>query len=387
MERRRGSDRVKLVGLADQNGLVQVSTNKAVTKLRLRAIGTMSRTILCQKCGVLLNLPAFATIGKKLKCPKCGTRFAVSEADLNSQSTHPAAVDADILATRELRRPTSADGLPIPTGELDLRARFGAPMGTSASVEKSAAAGAASVLSDAEALFQDQPLRKRKLTGAEARAQSRRCVQCGGHIPIGMSICVSCGVDQETGTRAGPDDDLAPPPAPPPPETPLHIAIMGFLCGLAAVMLLILAIVQSVRSPAGISQYGWFCLVAVASFGIFGAVQFLMGRSVKHLMLALTLGVLVNLASLIAMPIYQANFDDQETVLVHVAKKDGHASYNDEGMEIKPIAERLDKQKITLGLIVILLYALLSVYLMSPPVKRHFAHRSAALAGAPIPMD
>ena len=45
-------------------------------------------------------------------------------------------------------------------------------------------------------------------------------------------------------------------------------------------------------------------------------------------------------------------------------------------LEIKPIAERIDQQKITLGLTVIFLYALLSIYLMSPPVKRYFAPAS-----------
>ena len=52
-------------------------------------------------------------------------------------------------------------------------------------------------------------------------------------------------------------------------------------------------------------------------------------------------------------------------------------------MEIKPIAERIDQQKITGGLTVIFLYALLSIYLMSPPVKRYFA-RKAAFNNEPI---
>src|SRR5208283_355001 len=90
------SDRVELANLADQDGEVQELTNKAVTKLGHRAIGTMSRTILCQKCGIVLNLPASITAGKKLKCPKCGNRFAVSEADLNSKSTSRGAVHAEM---------------------------------------------------------------------------------------------------------------------------------------------------------------------------------------------------------------------------------------------------------------------------------------------------
>lgn len=48
-----------------------------------------------------------------------------------------------------------------------------------------------------------------------------------------------------------------------------------------------------------------------------------------------------------------------------------------EDVEIKPISERLDQQKIATGLTVIVIYALLSIYLMSPPVKRHFARHAA----------
>ena len=362
-----------------------------MTKLGLRAIRTMSRTILCQKCGVVLNLPASITAGKKLKCPKCGNRFAASEADVNSKSTSPGAVHAELISSGEFaKRPPSVDELRIPIADSDLRDRFGAPMGTGASVEKSAAGGATSPLSDAEALFQEQPARKKKLTAAEARARSRRCSQCGGHVPIGMSICLNCGVDQETGMRVGLEDDLAPPPPPPRQEAPLHISITGFLCALAAVILLVLGLVQSVRTQAGISQYGWLCLAAVSGFGILGAVQFLNGRSAKYLMMALTLGVLVNLAFLIAVPIYEANFADQEAVLVHVTKKNNRDSFSGEKIEIKPIAERLDHERITLGFIVILIYASLSVYLLSPSVKRFLTRRAAlaaALAREPIRMD
>jgi hypothetical protein len=233
-------------------------------------------------------------------------------------------------------------------------------------------------MSDAEALFEDAPVRKKKLKGAEARAQARRCVGCGGVVPAGMPICATCGVDQETGMRVGLEDDLTLPP-PPPPSTglPLHIAITGFLCGLASVILLILALIMSVREEPGVTQYGWLCLVLVSALGIHGAIQFFIGRSVKYLMLALTLGVLVDLMSLIALPIIQANFADREAVVTRVAKKDNPDSLDAEDVEIKPIAERLDQQKITLGLSVILVYALLSIYLMSPAVKRYFAKHAA----------
>ncbi len=343
----------------------------------------MPRTILCQKCGVVLNLPAAASAGKRMKCPKCGHRFAISEKDASSESTVAGDTDADLVSSRDFgKRPPSHDNLPVPAGDKDLRDLFDLPLGTAASIEKSAVESKKPVVSDAEALFQEPSVRKKKSTGAEARAQARRCVSCGGFVPKGMSICTACGVDQDTGMRVGLDDDLVPPP-PAATGPPLHIAITGFLCGLASLLLLVLSLIQSVRGQAGPTQYGWLCLALVSAFGIYGAVQFFIGRSVKYLMLALTLGVFVDAMSLIALPIYQATFADRETVVTKVAKKDTPDSLDDEDVQIIPVTDRLDLQKIEGGLIVILLYAMLSIYLMSPPVKRYFIRRKA-LGSAPI---
>jgi hypothetical protein len=267
--------------------------------------------------------------------------------------------------------------LPVPAGDQDLRDLFDLPLGTAASIEKSAAESKQPVVSDAEALFQEPKVRRRKATGAEARAQARRCVSCGGFVPKGMSICTACGVDQDTGMRVGLDDDLVPPPPPAATGPPLHIAIIGFLCGLASLILLVLSLIQSVRGQAGATQYGWLCLALVSAFGIYGAVQFFIGRSVKYLMLALTLGVFVDAMALIALPIYQATFADQETIVTKVTKRDTPDSLDDEDVQINPVTDRLDLQKIEGGLIVILLYAILSIYLMSPPVKRYFIRREA----------
>ena len=339
----------------------------------------MPRTILCQKCGIVLNLPDSVRAGKRMKCPKCAHRFAVSEKDASSESTTVGVIDAASLSSRDFgKRPPSHDNLPIPQPGRDLRDLFELPLGTGASIEQSAVSGEKPGISDAEALFHEDPaVRRRKPKGAEARARARRCAGCGGVVPAGMSICVSCGLDQETGVRAGLDDDLAPPPPPPSTGPPLHIAITGFLAGLTGVILLILSLIQSVRGEPGVSQYGWLCLALVSGFGIFGAVQFFVGKSVKYLMLALTLGVFVDIASLIALPIIQANFADRETVVTRVAKKDQLESLEDEDIVIKSVAERIDQQKLTTGLTVVFLYAVLSIYLMSPPVKRYFVRQSA----------
>ncbi len=375
----------------------------------------MPRTILCQKCRVILNLPASVTAGKRMKCPKCGNKFAITETDASSESTLAGDADADLISSRDFgkrppshdslpapkrppshdslpvpvgdqgrrKRPPSHDNLPVPAGDKDLRDLFDLPLGPAASIERAAVESKKPDVSDAEALFQEPTVRKKKSTGAEARAQARRCGNCGGFVPVGMSICTACGVDQDTGMRVGLDDDLAPPPPPAATGPPLHIAIIGFLCGLTSLLLLVLSLIQSVRGEAGPTQYGWLCLALVSAFGIFGAVQFFIGKSVKYLMLALTLGVFVDAMSLIALPIYQATFADQEKVVTKVARKDTPDSLDIEDLQINPITDRLDFQKIEGGLIVILLYALLSIYLMSPPVKRYFIRREA-MNSAPI---
>ena len=131
-----------------------------------------------------------------------------------------------------------------------------------------------------------------------------------------MSICATCGTDQDTGLRVGLDDDFAPPPPPRPSGPPLHIAIPGMLCGLAGVVLSILSVIQSVRVPPGMYQYGWMALGVVAGYGVYGAVQFVRGKSLKNLIMALTLGVIVNIIALIVLPIFEANFVAKEDLAI-----------------------------------------------------------------------
>jgi hypothetical protein len=342
----------------------------------------MPRTILCQKCGVVLNLPTNIDAGKRMKCPKCSHRFTLSEKDASSISTVPGSADAD-EATQDLgQRPGSHVDLPVASTGGDLRDLFDSPLGTGASIEHQAASDRAPVMSDAEALFHDEPVRKRKPKGAEARAQARRCTTCRGVVPVGMSICPSCGVDQETGIRVD-LDDFAPPPPPPPSGPPIHIAVTGLLCGLGATILLVMALVQSIRAEPGVPQYGWLCLSLVSAFGIYGAVQFFIGRSVKFLMLALTLGVFVDFVSMIVLPIVEANLVAQDTIVEKVENNNADDP-DTEDVVIKPISERIDQSKISVGLTVIFLYVLLSIYLMSPPVKKYFIRRQAMTSDLPL---
>ncbi len=131
-----------------------------------------------------------------------------------------------------------------------------------------------------------------------------------------MSVCVSCGVDQETGLRVGLDDDLAPPPPPPLSGPPVHVAVIGGLLGVAAITMLIFSLARSVGGPGGLQNYGWLGLAIVSGFGIFATVQFVRLKTAKLLMVALTLGVVIDLMAMIALPLIQANLEDQDRMIV-----------------------------------------------------------------------
>ncbi len=327
----------------------------------------MPRTIQCKQCGVVLNLPPQVAAGKRLKCPKCATRFVVSEADASSLSTLPGAVDAAAATLYELqKRPPSQDELPNASSEGDLRETFELPLMSGRDVERGHAAQEPAI-GDAAALFQDGGPTKRRVSAAEARSKARRCVHCGMGVPQGMSICPTCGTDQETGLRVGFDDDLIPPPPPRAKGPPLHIAIIGGLCGTAGLIMMLAGAIQSTKGQSSAENYTWLALAIVSAFGIFGCVQLIRGKSAKVLMLALTLGVAVDVVGLVAVPLIQPLLEDEEKNLVEVKPKNRDESK----VELKPFEERINTRKIELGVVVILIYAILSLYLMSSPVKRY----------------
>ncbi|MFO0909903.1 MAG: hypothetical protein U0794_16400 [Isosphaeraceae bacterium] len=331
----------------------------------------MARTIQCVECGVVLNLPEHA-LGRRLKCPRCGARFvAGSSADTPAQPAPATPAGPD--TTFELTRKASSLDLPVmPTAEGDLRETFdlSSMTGSEAQTSKSKAsggpkgAGASGTrqTSDALALFDDAPRAPRKKTGAEARATARRCPTCGGVVPVGMSICQTCGLDLETGTRVAFDDDLIPTPTLRSEGTPLLIAVIGGVCGALSVVLAVMAIVLWQKGVPG-AQY----FIPVAGFGVYASVRFFQLKTVKLLLIALTIGALVNIAAMIALPIYDANSEipiERRTV----ASDDPDADVD----MIKPITERLDTQRISTGVAILFLYAVTCIFLLSPTVQKHF---------------
>src|SRR5262249_42286535 len=160
----------------------------------------------CNNCGARLNLPENSS-GRRLKCPKCGAKFQATDADMNAASTAPGVSDArfDSLSglvpvpaglqdPLPLPTPPSQD-VPIPTAPGALRATFELPLMTGAD---EGGTSRYREVADATALFEQRRTPKR-LVGAEARAQTRKCPTCGGIVPQGTSICHGCGLDLDTG--------------------------------------------------------------------------------------------------------------------------------------------------------------------------------------------
>ncbi len=175
--------------------------------------------------------------------------------------------------------------------------------------------------------------------------------------------------------RVGLEDDLIPAPPPAPSGPPIHVATVGGLLGVGALIMFVLSLAKSVGGAQGWENYGWLCLAAVSGFGIFAVVQFVRLKTVKLLMIALTLGVVIDLMAMIAMPLILINFQDADQIMAPIHTEDP----DDAGVIIKPPEERINTRSLSIGITLLVIYAILSVYLMSPAVKRPF-HRAHAAA-------
>jgi hypothetical protein len=333
----------------------------------------MPQTTQCNHCGIILNLPPGIKPGKRLKCPRCATRFVITESDASSASTAPGLDDAAITSMFEIpkQQQRAAEELPPSLGEGDLREAFNLPLvsGSARDMERGGGVAGADT-ADVGGLFDDKPS-KRRMTAAEARGQARRCMTCGAGVPKGMSICGTCGTDQDTGLRVGLEDDLAPPPPPPAQGPPIHVSVSGGLCITGSLILLILAMIQTTRTQSTIELLSWLSLALVAGFGIYGSVQFLRGKSAKMLIVALTLGAIVDVLGLVALPLLQPFLQDADSIVSHVIPTDPE----DLNVGIRPFEERIDLKRIMAGIGLILLYVIFSLYLISPPVRK-FIHKS-----------
>jgi hypothetical protein len=181
-----------------------------------------------------------------------------------------------------------------------------------------------------------------------------------------MSLCSTCGLDLESGTRVDLTDDLTPPAPPRPSGPPLAVAIVGGICLMGSILG---TVVPTARWMIW-HESGWQWFIPIGGFAIFSAVHFLRGKSAKLLLVALTLGVLIDVLALIALPVYEANAE--ATVTVITSEDDPNSA----GEVIQSPAERLQQhqQQITVGILVLIAYAGVATFLCSPPVQRFIKH-------------
>jgi len=331
----------------------------------------MPRTIQCDQCGIILNLPENSG-GKRLKCPKCGSKFAVG----SDSSLYPTGagngVDASVASSSliESRKQNQNQDISLPLAPGDLRETFdlssltGTDSGPLPLTQTSP-----SNTGDALLLFEEKKPAPRRKLPAEARAEARRCPTCRGVVPVGMSICSSCGLDLESGHRTLLDDDDLMPSAPVRAQgLPIPVTVIALVSLVGSLMLAAYSAVQWLS--LGVNGFQYF--VPICLFGTYSAAQLLRGRSAKLLIVALTLAAVVDLVALIAMPIYLAN-EQMTTVENQVTADDDDLAR----IAIQPITARLDSQRLSLGIAGLLLYAGVTTYLASPSARRGIERASS----------
>jgi hypothetical protein len=326
----------------------------------------MPRTIQCPNCGVVLNVPE-AAAGRRLKCPKCATKFTAFGEPVPPPSSGTLASGSGMgsgmsdPSTVTLPSPRRGHGdLDLPTAPGNLRDTFDLPL----LGEDLPTSISRSVSADPFSLLKPEPEVRGKSTAAEGRAKARRCPTCGSIVQRGMSLCNTCGLDLETGTRIDLTEDLDT--IPPPPRN-FGPTIGGWIVGgLSICASVIFSIVSLIEWSAG--QPGYLFLIPVCLFGVYAAIRFLQSKSVRLLMVALTIGVGVDIVALIVLPVVTA-FSSVEEVKNNQPGQDAEIAF------LNP-ADQLEKsggqRKVTFGIMLLVSYIAVSVYLNSPAVRRQF---------------
>ena len=328
----------------------------------------MPRTIQCQRCGVVLNLPAHVAGGQATEVPEMRDSVRGVGSDASSMSTVPGLTDAALTSFDLDKRPPSPDDLPI----ADVRRRLARHVRLAADERTRRRARPGGFAAPRPPTRRPSSRitgpSKRRLAAAEARARARRCVHCGSGVPQGMSICPTCGTDQETGMRVGLEDDLAPPPPPRPQGPPLHIAIIGGLCGTAGIILMLAGAIKSTQGQSSARK------LCVARSGPGLRLRHLRLRSVDQGQVRQGAHARADArcrrSTCSAWSLFRSSSPCSKTrnrSSTDVKPKD----LDESGVEIKPFEERINTQRIELGVVVIVIYAVLSLYLMSPPVKKY----------------
>ncbi len=187
-----------------------------------------------------------------------------------------------------------------------------------------------------------------------------------------MSLCGQCGLDLDTGETVDLEVELdeAPPPEPVEAGPPAIILVIGLLALVAGLFLAILSIIR-------LEGLGAICLAILSLFGAFAAVQFLRGQTLKLMVVALMLGAGVDLVAMIVMPVMEAEVksgvDDPVT-------GDGVSAdpVETDNAVPKPLSERIDTTKLTIGVLIFVVDAVLLVAVTSTGVRAYFDHKRRA---------
>ena len=222
----------------------------------------MPSTTQCNQCGIVLNVPD-QVLGKALKCPRCGARFGTgaagsAESSILLQSAQSSSSQGDPGS----RPASSAEALPIVSGEVRevYDPRFlnevggGARAATRSAPVATEPVSASKPVADAHALFDDGPKQSARRPSAAEAVEGPACPTCGGVVPVGMSLCSTCGLDLETGTRVSLEDDLVPP-APRKPPLSLTVSIIGSISLLGSVIFSIATASLWVRGFEGLQYF------------------------------------------------------------------------------------------------------------------------------------
>jgi hypothetical protein len=359
----------------------------------------------------VLNVPVGAE-GRKLKCPRCTTSFRVGDEGASARSSLPGVDTArpssspsmdDLPGVRPPApgRPRDQDpDIPVVSG--DLRDQFDLPLlheeddrpapkpkpkpaagpgSSSGSVPVSPGGPSAYAEADAAGFVDDdEPVRPRRLAAAEARSSARRC-SCGGVVPAGMSLCPRCGLDQETGTRDTTFDVLeVEAPALRSPAPPFGVMIVAVTAGIVGAGLAIASIALYVIQDELPYRWGFLLLSAVSAFGLFAAVRLVRNRSARLLLVALVMGGLIDVVSMIILPIalpsaVPVEKDPEPGEGVRVPEV--QAALDDDIVvpRIVPLTERINWEQVNLGLAILGVTAVVAIYLTSPQVRRYSAGR------------